>query len=84
MSLQTFIQISYLFVFSETEDLKMKATLNAERIYIIFEHEAEKYKPEIEETFLFWRKSLGYVQLWCIDGIVWDVLKRDEARFMYE
>lgn len=62
----------------------MEGTLKADKIYTIFEHEAEKYKNEIEETYMFWRENLGYIQLWCIDGIVWDVLKKEESRHMYE
>lgn len=59
----------------------MEGTLRADKIIIVFEHET----PDLDlDDYWFWRWSNGHVQLWCLSGVVYDVLKRDECRFMYE
>jgi hypothetical protein len=64
----------------------MEGTLKADKIIVIFEHEC--IEPDIynhiDGSYIFWRWSRGYVQIWLIDGTVYDVLKRDECRHMYE
>lgn len=62
----------------------LEGTLNADKFYVIFEHESPKFQDEISQDYFFWRYSCGYVQIWLFTGIVFDILKRDECRFMYE
>jgi hypothetical protein len=64
----------------------MELTAKADKIHVIFEHETDKYVSSDEWGlhFWFWRKSNGYIQIWLFNGIVYDILKRDECRHMYE
>jgi len=53
----------------------------ADKFIVVFEHDC----PSLDlSDYLFWRESCGYVQIWLLSGIVYDVIKRDEGRFMYE
>ena len=61
----------------------MEGTLKADAIYTIFEHEAIDYQDEIDKDYFFWRHSHGYVQIWLFSGVVFDILKPDEARHMW-
>lgn len=64
----------------------MRGTLQGDKFIVIFEHDCAnvELQAEIHADYLFWRESCGYVQIWLINGIVYDILKRDESRFMYE
>ena len=61
----------------------LTAKFKADKIFTIFEHEATELLPNPVDV-LFWREHCGYVQLWTYSGIVYDVIKRDEIRYMYE
>jgi len=67
-------------------ELVLRGTLKADKIIVVFEHETQE--PEIlgmiNRDYWFWRYSRGYVQIWLFSGLVYDVLKRDECRYMYE
>ena len=64
------------------EDM-LTGTIKGDRFVVIFEHDCFELQEEMDD-YLFWRESCGYVQIWLLNGTVYDVLKRDECRFMYE
>ena len=59
----------------------MEGTLTGDKFIVIFEHDFAELPLD---GYLFWRESCGYIQLWFINGVVFDVLKRDEGRYMFE
>lgn len=66
--------------------MSLEFTVKADKFIVIFEHDCAnpELQEEIHTEYLFWRESCGYVQIWMLNGIVYDILKRDEARHMWE